>query len=105
MISEGPGPMRKPTRPHEDEPKTPTGGEVSGLLRAWSEGDRGALDRLTPIAYDELRPPGAGLHENASAPATACKRRPWSTRPTCAWWTVRACSGRIAPIFSRFRPS
>jgi RNA polymerase sigma-70 factor, ECF subfamily len=29
--------------------------EVSGLLRAWSEGDRAALDRLTPIVYDELR--------------------------------------------------
>jgi RNA polymerase sigma factor (TIGR02999 family) len=25
------------------------------LLRAWSDGDRGALDRLTPIVYDELR--------------------------------------------------
>jgi RNA polymerase sigma factor (TIGR02999 family) len=28
--------------------------EVSALLRAWSEGDRGALDRLTPIVYEEL---------------------------------------------------
>jgi len=47
--------MRKPTRPHEDEAKAPLGEEVSGLLRAWSDGDRGALDRLTPIVYDELR--------------------------------------------------
>src|SRR5215468_3803149 len=30
-------------------------GDVTGLLRAWSEGDQGALDRLTPIVYDELR--------------------------------------------------
>lgn len=29
--------------------------EVSGLLRAWSDGDRAALDRLTPIVYNELR--------------------------------------------------
>ncbi len=29
--------------------------EVSGLLRAWSDGDRAALDRLMPIVYDELR--------------------------------------------------
>jgi RNA polymerase sigma factor (TIGR02999 family) len=29
--------------------------EVSGLLRAWSDGDRAALDRLTPVVYDELR--------------------------------------------------
>ncbi len=32
----------------------PTGGDVSQLLRAWSEGDRGALERLTPIVYKEL---------------------------------------------------
>jgi RNA polymerase sigma factor (TIGR02999 family) len=29
--------------------------DVSAILRAWTEGDRGALDRLTPIVYDELR--------------------------------------------------
>ncbi len=27
---------------------------MSGLLRAWSDGDRNALDRLTPIVYAEL---------------------------------------------------
>jgi RNA polymerase sigma-70 factor, ECF subfamily len=35
--------------------QAPDHGEVSGLLRAWSDGDRAALDRLTPIVYDELR--------------------------------------------------
>lgn len=30
-------------------------GDVSYLLRAWSDGDRGALEKLTPIVYDELR--------------------------------------------------
>ena len=30
-------------------------GDVSCLLRAWSEGDQGALERLMPIVYDELR--------------------------------------------------
>jgi RNA polymerase sigma-70 factor (ECF subfamily) len=29
-------------------------GDISKLLRAWSDGDRGALERLTPIVYDEL---------------------------------------------------
>jgi len=29
-------------------------GEVSRLLRAWSDGDRSALERLTPIVYQEL---------------------------------------------------
>ena len=28
---------------------------MSGLLRAWSDGDESALDRLTPIVYAELR--------------------------------------------------
>jgi len=28
--------------------------DVSALLQAWSEGDQSALDRLTPIVYDEL---------------------------------------------------
>ena len=28
--------------------------DISALLRAWSEGDQGALERLTPIVYDEL---------------------------------------------------
>lgn len=29
--------------------------QVTGLLRAWSAGDRAALDRLTPLVYAELR--------------------------------------------------
>jgi RNA polymerase sigma-70 factor (ECF subfamily) len=33
----------------------PAVGEVSTLLRAWSDGDQSALDRLTPIVYDGLR--------------------------------------------------
>jgi RNA polymerase sigma-70 factor (ECF subfamily) len=41
-------PAQKGTRASENA-------EVSGLLRAWSDGDRAALDRLTPIVYDELR--------------------------------------------------
>ena len=46
--------MSKPTRPHDDESKALPREEVSGLLRAWGDGDRGALDKLTPIVYDEL---------------------------------------------------
>jgi RNA polymerase sigma-70 factor, ECF subfamily len=29
--------------------------DVSILLRAWTDGDQSALDKLTPIVYDELR--------------------------------------------------
>jgi RNA polymerase sigma-70 factor, ECF subfamily len=45
--------MRNPKQPHNETKSSPSG-EVSGLLRAWGEGDRGALDKLTPIVYDEL---------------------------------------------------
>ena len=33
----------------------PSPADVSQLLRAWSDGDKSALDRLTPIVYEELR--------------------------------------------------
>ena len=33
----------------------PQSEEVTELLLAWSEGDRTALERLTPLVYDELR--------------------------------------------------
>jgi RNA polymerase sigma-70 factor (ECF subfamily) len=35
--------------------KTSPGEDVSTLLRAWSDGDQSALDKLAPIVYDELR--------------------------------------------------
>jgi RNA polymerase sigma factor (TIGR02999 family) len=47
--------MEKSTPTGDDEAQNLPIGEVSGLLRAWGGGDRGALDRLTPIVYEELR--------------------------------------------------
>lgn len=38
----------------EKQSGEPSGTDVSQLLRAWSEGDQGALERLTPIVYKEL---------------------------------------------------
>lgn len=32
-----------------------TGENLTGLLLEWREGDKAALDRLTPLVYDELR--------------------------------------------------
>src|SRR5712692_4035650 len=29
--------------------------DISGLLRAWTEGDQNALEKLTPVVYNELR--------------------------------------------------
>jgi RNA polymerase sigma-70 factor (ECF subfamily) len=46
--------MRKPARPEQNEDETSRSAEVSQLLQAWTDGDRGVLDRLTPIVYDEL---------------------------------------------------
>jgi RNA polymerase sigma factor (TIGR02999 family) len=37
------------------EQERPGDREISGLLRAWSTGDPGAMDRLIPLVYDELR--------------------------------------------------
>ena len=54
MISQSVG-LGNSEQPVNKEAQAPDNGEVSGLLRAWSDGDRDALDRLTPIVYDELR--------------------------------------------------
>ena len=56
--------------PH-DEPAT---GDVTRLLRIWSDGDERAFDRLIPLVYDELHRMAmrylAGERSNASLQAT-----------------------------------
>lgn len=47
------GVMQGSTR-NDDGAKVPVRGEASALLRAWSEGDQDALEKLIPIVYDEL---------------------------------------------------
>ena len=42
--------MEQPSRPG----KPSADGDVSALLRAWSDGDQGAIQALTPIVYEEL---------------------------------------------------
>ena len=32
-----------------------TANDVTGLLIEWGQGDKAALDRLTPLVYDEIR--------------------------------------------------
>ena len=39
----------------EVEVRTPSPHEVTGLLDAWSQGDKAALDKLTPLVYEDLR--------------------------------------------------
>jgi len=48
------GEMGKPMPPEEGSVKAPPCGEVSTLLRAWTDGDQQALEKLTPIVYEEL---------------------------------------------------
>jgi RNA polymerase sigma factor (TIGR02999 family) len=49
--------------------------DVTGLLKAWGRGDRAALDRLTPLVYEQLRRLAAGYlrkeHAGHSLQATA----------------------------------
>jgi RNA polymerase sigma-70 factor, ECF subfamily len=42
------------TMPDQPKPDKAAVGEITQLLRAWSAGDQSALERLTPIVYDEL---------------------------------------------------
>src|SRR3984957_12952862 len=37
------------------QPGEPAVGDISTLLRCWSDGDQNALEALTPIVYEELR--------------------------------------------------
>jgi len=46
--------MGKPTPQDDREVKAPPCGDVSTLLRAWTDGDQHALEELTPIVYEEL---------------------------------------------------
>src|SRR3984893_15488036 len=70
-------------------------GDISTLLRAWSDGDQSALERLTPIVYDELHSlarrymkrerPGHSLQTTALVNETYmrlvdCKRMQWQNR-------------------------
>lgn len=46
--------MGEPIPPEHGKGKVPLGDDVSTLLRAWSDGDQRALEKLTPIVYQEL---------------------------------------------------
>ena len=53
----------------------PAGGDVTALLRLWSDGDEQAFDRLIPLVYEELHRMAlrhlAGERSNVSLQATA----------------------------------
>jgi hypothetical protein len=55
---------------------------VTLLLRDLAGGDQGALDRLVPLVYEELRRIAMGS-SGASVRAIPCNPRRWSMRSTC----------------------
>ena len=81
--------------PRATDSGSPTGRDVSVLLRAWSDGDAKALDQLTPIVYDELRRLARGYLRG--------ERRDHSLQTTALVneaylrWVTRAWSGRTGP--------
>ena len=46
--------MRKSRQIPEHQLDPPPSGEVSKLLRAWSDGDQSALEKLIPIVYEQV---------------------------------------------------
>ena len=95
--------MEKSVRPNGNRVKAVPSAEVTTLLRAWTGGDRGALDRLTPMVYEELRRLARyylrGERAGHSLQTTALVNEAL----TCGWWITSACSARTARISSRSR--
>ena len=56
----------------------PSTHEVTQLLKAWTTGDEQALEKLTPLVYEQLH-----------RVAHRC----------CSWWTADKSIGRIGRIF------
>ena len=71
------------------QPEAATG-EISGFLRAWSEGDQDALAKLTPIVFDQLHRL-ARRHMRGERSGHSLQTTAWSMKPTCAWWTISGC--------------
>ena len=40
--------------PNQPQPGEPAQGDITALLKAWSDGNQAALEKLTPIVYKEL---------------------------------------------------
>ena len=81
----------------------PSRTHITELLVAWSGGDRGALDRLLPLVYDELhRLAGRQLRRERRAHPAA--DRAGATRPTCGSSTSATPAGRAGPTSSASPP-
>jgi hypothetical protein len=65
----------------------PSSSEVTGLLRAWGQGDEHALQKLMPLVYDQLHAAArrymAGERAGHTLQTTALIITSISTKP---WW-------------------
>lgn len=66
----------------------PTNGEVTGLLREWSDGDEAALERLLPLVEAELRRL-ARAYMARRCWRTRRQQRAFSQRPWERWQAMR----------------
>ena len=62
----------------------PSSHDVTQLLKAWAAGDEQALEKLTPLVYEQLHRV-AQRYMATERPATLCKPRLWYTKSTYAW--------------------
>jgi hypothetical protein len=69
--------------------------DITGLLKAWRGGDPLALERLTPLVYDQLRKLGRQYVRKERAGEGTRPR--WCTKRSCAWWMRGRSTGRTAP--------
>jgi hypothetical protein len=53
------------------------------LLSEWRSGHPQALERLTPLVYDELRRLARNYMRGGTQQRIHCRRRPWFTRLFC----------------------
>jgi hypothetical protein len=83
-----------------DEP----GSQISTLLRAWTNGDQSALEKLTPIVYDELHRL-AHHYMQRERSGHSLQTTALSTKPIPAWWITSGCNGRTGRTFLRYRRS
>ncbi len=67
---------------------------VTELLLEWQQGDSGALDKLTPLVYDELRRI-AHRYVQRERDGHTLETTRWSTRLICVSSGGSKSSGRI----------
>ena len=78
---------------------TPDPQEVTQLLRAWSDGDREALEKLTPLVYRELHR-RAHWHMSRERPDHTLKTTALVNKIYVHLSICTTCRGAIAPTFA-----